>query len=118
MEALQNETKTEVELLREEMVKKLEGLEAEVERHRKTDGKLSLQAVDRLLDITKTIIELTGTKKPVNQKLAVTHRNLPQFNTVIVRTDGRRDAVGTFPPIADAEVITEPYALGAGDEKR
>ena len=102
MEALQNDTKTEVELLREEMVKKLDGLAGEVEKHRK-DGKLSLSAIDQLLSITKAVIELTGVRKPVNEKLEVKHRNLPQFNTVIVRT--------TAPPIADAEVIKEPYAL-------
>ena len=55
-------------MLRAEMVKKLEALEAEVQKHRK-DGKLPLTAVDRLLDITKAVIELTGVRKPVNEKL-------------------------------------------------
>jgi hypothetical protein len=115
VEQMTQSTLTETELLRAEMVKKLEALEAEVEKHRKTDGKLSLQAVDRLLDITKAVIELTGVRKPVNEKLQVTHRAPIKFETVIVATDGGRRSVA---PIADAELITEPFALGAGDEKR
>ena len=114
MEQLQNDAKTEIELLRDEMVKKLEVLEAEVQKHRK-DGKLSLAAVDRLLDITKAVIELTGVRKPVNEKLQVTHRAPIKFETVIISTDGSRRPVA---PIVDAEVITEPFALGAGDEQR
>lgn len=111
MEMIRNDAKTETELLRGEMVQELEGLKGEVERHRK-DGKLSLQAVDRLLDITKTIIELTGVRKPVNEKMQVTHRAPIQFNTVVVGSDGKER-----PPIAPAEVITEPYSLGDGNNK-
>ena len=96
------------------MVSKLVALEAEVEKHRK-DGKLSLPAIDQLLSITKAVIELTGVRKPVNERLSVTHKAPIQFQTVIVKTDGSRVPV---PPIADAELITEPYALEAGDEKR
>jgi hypothetical protein len=111
MELVKNDTKTETELLREEMVQELEGLKAEVEKHRK-DGKLSLQAVDRMLDITKAIIELTGVRKPVNEKVDHTHKAPIRFQTVIVSTDGKER------PVLDAEVIKEPYALEAGHESR
>ena len=89
MEQMVKSTLTETELTRAEMLKKLEALEAEVQKHRK-DGKLSLSAIDQLLSITKAIIELTGVRKPVNEKLAVTHRAPIQFNTVIVPTTGSR----------------------------
>ena len=99
---------------------KYEVLKAEVEKHRK-DGKLSLQAIDRLLDITKAIVELTGVRKPVSEKLAVTHRAPIQFNTVIVPTRGSRGDHVKGPDgwkwVADAEVNKEPLALGAGEEK-
>lgn len=143
MEQMTKSTLTETELMRAEMVAKLESLEAEVQKHRK-DGKLSLQAVDRLLDITKAVIELTGVRKPVNEKLQVTHRAPIRFNTVIVGSDGKERApIGTSasgvsfpknikpdgdcvwddlrgwvsktPPVIE---IKEPLALGAGDEQR
>ena len=143
MEQMTKSTLTETELLRADMVKEFEALKAEVEKHRK-DGKLSLQAVDRLLDITKAIVELTGVRKPVNEKLAVTHRAPIRFETVIVNTRNgvERPALGTpgsgvtfpqsikpdgdcvwddhrgwvfrTPPVID---IKEPLALGAGDEQ-
>jgi hypothetical protein len=110
VEQITKSTLTETELMRAEMVTELEGLKDEVEKHRK-DGKLSLQAVDRLLDITKAIIELTGVRKPVNEKMQVTHRAPISFKTVIVRTGGEER------PLLDAEVIT-PHALGDGNEQR
>ena len=85
MEQMTKSTLTETELMRAEMVNKLESLEAEVQKHRK-DGKLSLSAIDQLLSITKAVIELTGVRKPVNEKLQVTHRAPIRFNTVIVPT--------------------------------
>lgn len=113
MEMVKNDAKTETELLRGEMVQKLEGLEAEVQKHRK-DGKLPLAAIDQLLSITKAVIELTGVRKPVNEKMQVTHRAPIQFRTLIVNADGKERPI----PIAPAEVITEPHALGDGNEPR
>lgn len=112
MEQMTKSTLTETELMRASMVSKLETLEAEVQKHRK-DGKLSLSAIDQLLSITKAVIELTGVRKPVVEKHDVKHR-IPRFEAVIVHTDGRERHL---PPIADAEVITEPHALGAGNEQ-
>lgn len=107
IEMVKNDAKSETELLRGEMVEELESLKVEVEKHRK-DGKLSLQAVDRLLDITKAIIELTGVRKPVTEQKNVSEHRRITFETEVVRTS---------PPFAKAEVITEPHALGAGDEQ-
>jgi hypothetical protein len=108
MEQMTKSTLTETELLRASMVEKLEALEAEVEKHRK-DGKLSLQAVDRLLDITKAVIELTGVRKPVVEKRELTPHELPTFNVFI----GRKPQ----PPVANVEVIKEPLTLEAGHEQ-
>lgn len=110
MQELTKSTLTETELLRADMVQELQSLKDEVQKHRR-DGKLSLQAVDRLLDITKAIIELTGVRKPVNEKMQVTHRAPIRFETVIVSTKDGSER----PAFADAEVI-EQRALGAGDE--
>jgi hypothetical protein len=112
MEQMTKSTLTETELMRAEMVTKLETLEAEVQLHRK-DGKLPITAIDQLLSITKALVELTGCRKPVNEKLQVTHHPPIRFNTVIVGRDGKkRPAL----PTLNAEVITEPYTLEAGDE--
>lgn len=118
MEQMTKSTLTETELMRAEMVKKLEVLEDEVQKHRK-DGKLPMAAIDQLLSITKAVIELTGVRKPVNEKLNVSHNNIPTFNVYVGKKDGTSSYRGTFPPppIADAELITEPHALGAGDEQ-
>ena len=106
MQQLVASTKTESELLRAEMVQKLDGLVAEVEKHRK-DGKLSLSAIDQILSITKSLIELTGCRKVVVEKFEV-RRTPIQFNTVIVPTGGR-----VFDP--KREVLKEPLTLEAGD---
>jgi hypothetical protein len=113
MEQMTKSTLTETELMRAEMVTKLESLEAEVQLHRR-DGKLPITAIDQLLSITKALVELTGCRKPVNEKMQVTHRAPIRFNTVVVGADGKERPV----PTLNAEVITEPYALEAGDETR
>jgi hypothetical protein len=113
MEQMTKSTLTETELMRAEMVSKLESLEAEVQLHRR-DGKLPITAIDQLLSITKALVELTGCRKPVNEKMQVTHRAPIRFNTVVVGADGKERPV----PTLNAEVITEPYALEAGDETR
>ena len=118
VEQITKSTLTETELMRAEMVTELEGLKDEVEKHRK-DGKLSLQAVDRLLDITKAIIELTGVRKPVNEKMQVTHR-APIFRTVIVKTNNPDEGISYGANIIKKPVIDikEPLALGDGNEQR
>ena len=121
MENLKERTMTETELLRAELVQKLDGLVAEVEKHRK-DGKLSLGAIDQVLSITKAVIELTGARKPVVEKHL--HKHTPiSFTTSVVGRDADGNhvnrKVGTFSvtpvPFAQAEVITEPLTLEAGD---
>lgn len=114
MEQVKNDTKTETELLRDGMVQELESLKAEVEQHRK-NGKLSLQAVDRLLDITKAIIELTGCRKPVVEKKLVRQNNKITFETEIVHTGSNGPHYGkNVRPLVE---IREPLALGEGDEQ-
>lgn len=113
MEKIQNDTKTETELLRAELVAKLEGLMLEVEKHRKTDGKLSLAAIDQMLTITKAVIELTGARKPVVEKLEVKQRPAIQFRTVIVST-----TTGVHSPAPSRVFETkEPRTLEAGDHE-
>jgi hypothetical protein len=117
MEEMTKSTLTETELMRAEMVQKLEGLEAEVQKHRK-DGKLSLSAIDQLLSITKAVIELTGVRKPVNEKHDVNHRLMPTFRTVIV--GGKQpgdDWVWSEPDrgwVRKHQLLKEPLTLEAG----
>ena len=59
MQELVKATTSETEQLREIMVQRFENLAADVEKLRK-GGRLSLQAIDRLITITRSIIELTG----------------------------------------------------------
>lgn len=111
MEQLQKDARTETEQLRAKLHGELEELKWEVEQHR-NQGKLPLSAVDRLLDITKAIIELTGARKPVVEKHEVKHQAPISFNTVIVGTDGKEKPPRTL----NAEVIKEPFALGDGND--
>jgi DNA-binding CsgD family transcriptional regulator len=121
MEKLVQDTKTETELLRDGLVKKLEGLVAEVELHRK-DGKLSLSAIDQVLSITKAVIELTGARRAVIEKTVNRHDHvLPQFTTKPSKDGKRLDWVKTDqgwkqvevapPQVIKAEFITEPAKL-------
>jgi hypothetical protein len=106
MENLKQRTMTETELLRAEMVEKLDGLVGEVEKHRK-DGKLSLSAIDQILSISKAVIELTGIRKPVVEKHL--HKHTPiRFETSIVGASGE-----SKPRLV--ELIKEPLTLEAGD---
>jgi len=84
MQELQKTTLTETELLRSEMVLKLEQLNAELELHRK-DGKLPIGVVHEMLLVHRTLIEMLGIRKPVVEKLDVEHK-LPTFVTTVVDT--------------------------------
>ena len=66
MDTLNRESLTETGKLRDELCQELIAMKAEVEKHRK-QGKLSLQAIDRLITVTKAVIELTGVRKPVTE---------------------------------------------------
>jgi hypothetical protein len=104
MNQLIDSTKTETELLRAELVTKLQVLESEVQRHR-DKGKLSLSAIDSLLDIHKALIDLTGCRKAVVEKKMVKHSPI-QFQTFI--GSPAQFAKAQF---AKAEFITEPAKL-------
>src|SRR5579864_4392186 len=108
MEELKNKTLNETELLRAEMVGKLEHLNAELEKHRK-DGKLPVSVIHEALLVTRSIIELLGVRKPVVEKLEVRKRTI-SFQTTIVPTNQ-----GT--PIKEPkvfEVTRQHLALGEG----
>jgi hypothetical protein len=121
METLTKSTLSETELLRTEMVKKLDGLITEVEKHRK-DGKLSLSAIDQMLSITKALVELTGCRKPVNEKLDVRHRTFPMFRGIIIGgPQPSPDHVWSEPDrgwIRKDQLIKEPLTLEATNETR
>ena len=109
METLQKETLTETEQLRAAMVGKLEDLNGELERHRR-DGKLPVSVVHEMLLVHRTLIEMLGIRKPVEEKVVV--RRAPiQFNTTIVKTDGQKHQQGVFQ-------IREPLTLEADHEER
>src|SRR5260370_10369873 len=61
MEQLQTAALTETELLRAEMVGKLEHLNTELELHR-TDGKLPVSVIHEALLVTRSIIEMLGVR--------------------------------------------------------
>ena len=70
METLQKETLTETEQLRAAMVGKLEDLNGELERHRR-DGKLPVSVVHEMFLVHRTLIEMLGIRKPVEEKVVV-----------------------------------------------
>jgi DNA-binding CsgD family transcriptional regulator len=96
MEQVQNDAKTETELLRAEMVEKLEHLNTELELHRK-DGKLPVSVIHEALLVTRSIIELLGVRKPVVEKLEVKRTTL-RFQTQIVSTS---------PELSDGKQVIE-----------
>jgi hypothetical protein len=104
-----NSTKTETELLRDGLVKKLEALEAEVQLHRK-DGKLPFTAIDQMLAITKTVIELTGARKPVVEKREVQRMEPIKFTTSVGRSPAALQEP-TEPPFVPAEVVQPPRLM-------
>jgi transcriptional antiterminator len=106
VEALTQNTLTETELLRAEMVGKLEHLNTELELHR-TDGKLPVSVIHEALLVTRSIIELLGVRKPVVEKLEIKKRTI-NFTTSIVRSDGSR----TEPK--QIEFVTKQLSLTEG----
>lgn len=108
MEELQKNTLTETELMRAEMVAKLESLNEELELHR--DGeKLPVSVIHEMLLVQRSLIELLGVRKPVVEKVEV-KRSPIQFETIIVSTDPR----GERTPKRVTE-WKEPLTLEAGD---
>ena len=83
-EDLKNKTLTETELLRAEMVDRLEKLNEELQLHRK-DGKLPVSVIHEALLVTRSIIELLGVRKPVVEQLEVKRKTI-SFRTQIINT--------------------------------
>jgi hypothetical protein len=110
VEELIQSTKTETELLRDGLIKKLEALEAEVQLHRK-DGKLPFTAIDQILAITKTVIELTGARRAVVETKE--YRKLEPITFATTRV-GKAPAAfqePTEPPFVPAEVVQPPRLM-------
>jgi hypothetical protein len=107
VEDLKNQTRTETELLRADMVERLESLNKELELHRK-DGKLPVSVIHEALLVTRSIIELLGVRKPVVEQLEVRKRTL-SFTTSIVG-DGTVSKPKLF------EITRETLALTEGSK--
>jgi hypothetical protein len=95
----------ETELLRENMCKRLESLNGELELHRK-DGKLPVSAIHEMLLVHRSIIELLGVRKPVTEKVEWQERRVISFEAQIVPSPQ--------PKVIDGEVV-EPRLL-KGDQ--
>lgn len=109
VEQLKMSTLTETEQLRASMVNRLESLAEEVEAHRRS-GKLSLQAIDRLIVITREVIALTGCRKSVTQKIMVSQRKREHVTFECVEAP-QPCVPGTGKWIEGSGWINEPEAI-------
>lgn len=82
IEDLKNQTLNETELLRQDMVGRLESLNTKLELHR-CDGKLPVSAIPEALRVTRSLIELLGVRKPVVEQLQIKKRTI-SFHTTVV----------------------------------
>lgn len=114
VEDLKNQTRTETELMRLDMVTRLESLNEELEKHR-TDGKLPISVVHEMLLVHRSLIELLGIRKPVVEQLEVRKRTF-SFTTAIVGRDADGVMVKTEPKTF--EVVSKQLALTEGDHER
>lgn len=110
IEQVRANTLNETELLREDMCKRLESLNGELELHRK-DGKLPVSAIHEMMLVHRSIIELLGVRKPVTEKVQWEQTKPITFRTVIV---GTKLVEGNPMPVIDGEVV-EPRLL-KGDQ--
>jgi|ERR1700728_235104 len=109
---LRNQTRTETELMRAEMVGKLESLNEELEKHR-TDGKLPISAVHEKLLVHRSIIELLGIRKPVVEKMEVKRTSVLFETSVVSVVDGR--PIQSEPKVF--ELVNKKLALTEGDHE-
>jgi transcriptional antiterminator len=97
IEQVRANSTTETELLREQMCKRLESLNSELELHRR-DGVLSVRAIHEMILVHRSIIELLGVRKPVTEKLEVRERRVIAFATTIIPSP---------PKAIDGEVVQQ-----------
>jgi|SRR5450755_456083 len=111
VDELTKKTMDETELLRADMLQRLEHLHAELELHRR-DGKLPVSVIHEGLLVTRSIIELLGVRKPVKETLEVRKRSI-SFQTQVVTgykiVDGKRVYEGSEPKTF--ELIRQPLSL-------
>jgi hypothetical protein len=100
-----NDTKTETELLRADMLVKLESLNRELEAHRR-DGKLSLGAIHEGLLITRSMIELLGVRRAVKETIEYRKAEPIRFTTTIAPAPANRE----LKPWTQAELKALPEA--------
>jgi hypothetical protein len=110
VEKMKQSALTETELLRADMVARLEKLNKELELHRK-DGKLPISAIHEGLLVTRSIIELLGVRKPVVEKLEVRRRTI-SFMTSIAGMTGE----ASEPKLCSVELVQKSLALTEGDQ--
>jgi hypothetical protein len=111
IEDLKNQTLNETELLRANMVERLESLTTELELHRR-DGKLPVSVIHEALLVTRSIIELLGVRKPVVEQLEIKKRTISFHTTIAGGPDGVVDK-------GIRSLTTTQLALSEGnDEKR
>jgi|HubBroStandDraft_2_1064218.scaffolds.fasta_scaffold21234_4 hypothetical protein len=111
VEQLSNQTLTETESLRADMVDRLENLNKELELHRK-DGKLPISVIHEGLLVTRSIIELLGVRKAVTEQLEVRKRTI-SFTTTIV---GTKTGETREPRVCSVELVQKSLALTEGDQ--
>ena len=85
VEQMTQSTQHETELLRAEMVGKLESLNEELEKHRR-DGVLPVSVIHESLLVHRSIIELLGIRKAVVEQLEVKKPRPIIFETTIIQT--------------------------------
>jgi hypothetical protein len=107
VEQLKQQTVTETEALRADMVQRLEHLNAELELHRKS-GKLPVGVIHEMMLVHRSLIELLGIRKPVVETLEIKKRTI-SFSTSIVG-----DGVRTEP--REFSVTQKQLTLGDGNE--
>jgi hypothetical protein len=108
VEQMTESARTETELLRADMVGRLESLNTELELHRK-DGVLPISVIHEALLVTRSIIELLGVRKPVVEQLEVRKRTI-SFTTSIAGHSGVSEPK-TF------EMVHKQLALSEGSDE-
>jgi hypothetical protein len=108
------DTKTQTELLREEMLVKLQSLHAELELHRQ-GGKLSLGAIHEGLLVTRSMIDLLGVRKAVKETIEFKRREPIKFTTTIAPAPPNKELapwtpaeLKALPEFVPAKVVNLP----------
>ena len=113
VEEIRKQTTNETELLRADMVQRLEHLNNELELHRKS-GKLPVSVIHEMMLVHRSIIELLGIRKPVTEHLEVKKTTL-RFETTIAGIRQPDGGITQSEP-KSFELVRNQLALGEGNE--